>query len=1106
MKTKRLLTGLVLLAATMTLQAADYFYTNNARYKVVGENLFTQGSPEDNLSGWKSYSGKTLDQLADTFAIENEGGPDGGKCLKVLNSGIGASILNADIMLESGKTYLITYKVKGSTDRQGNSLDLTKDNCQNIFVNADGSNSLTAAGYAAIAQNRYYYNDGWTEMNFAYTVGADAIPFLVVSFNKLLADDCFADFAVYPVEEVCDDRVFQRSIDRAKLLLTIPELTNSKSALEGMLGEMEEFIETNESKSEQADYMAGLENRMTKFLDANGVDMSSYFSYFTFDELTPKGNSNVSGWTTGSRWGTGAANAVFPTVFAVQSIGNSYELGKGSLSQEKDLPAGKYLYVVSAQGYDYPNKSSIIDYHKQVTGVKMFINADSLEMTDLPSWGPKNYAKVFTVNEGEKVNLGVCNTGVSNANQIWFDNHYIYLLGGNKEEIDDYVINKKLKDAQNRLKVMTDSAKVVVEKPQYIFGKAVLRDSIAVSDNVYATQTDPVNSPAVLDQQMNYMRSAIRAYYALNVEIIALQEDINDCKALITDEKYTDGKAELQEIITKAENFYQAVNPEVRDSAAIVAIDKELVDARQNFFIANISYKNPLMITIQNPTFKEGPSSRSAEVPGWDDANVNRNSKSGWKAEANSAFETGYAINYARNNSSCEAKYLAQDVVLERTGVYTFSAEMLAFHSGGRNSANTGVYFFVGKEGLDGEKIDSVIAYTPDQVPVRYSINMVIDQPTTLRFGVEARNNKSCTRIYVSGCQVAYSGSYEKYQRDSVIAVAQPTVDSLAAEIAIAQNLKNTSRNKEQFATAVQDFETAIGHAETVKNTEVASIDALKAVLDEITALKNAENAYKTSGVWPAEGEYFDFTPFLLNADLQEVETNENTEKVFTHWISEGNTAYQDGNNMLAYVFNETSAKNMKVHQVIENMPIGKYQFMAHATYKLKASFMQNNVGENFPMDEDMNGLTAVYNECKTYSVFANTTSMVMKGLLTGLQDDEWREILSSQDYRHHRFGKAFQGNRLENWLTFDVTTADAGKIDLGIEAKDANATEVLWAKNFKLFFWGDKAEDISGIENNRNSQFSIINSTSVYDLQGRRIVKPARGLYIQNGRKVYVK
>ena len=44
-----------------------------------------------------------------------------------------------------------------------------------------------------------------------------------------------------------------------------------------------------------------------------------------------------------------------------------------------------------------------------------------------------------------------------------------------------------------------------------------------------------------------------------------------------------------------------------------------------------------------------------------------------------------------------------------------------------------------------------------------------------------------------------------------------------------------------------------------------------------------------------------------------------------------------------------------------------------------------------------------------------------------------------------------------------------------------------------------------TGIESIQNSQFKIDNNAPVYDLSGRRVVNPKRGLYIQGGRKVLI-
>jgi hypothetical protein len=47
--------------------------------------------------------------------------------------------------------------------------------------------------------------------------------------------------------------------------------------------------------------------------------------------------------------------------------------------------------------------------------------------------------------------------------------------------------------------------------------------------------------------------------------------------------------------------------------------------------------------------------------------------------------------------------------------------------------------------------------------------------------------------------------------------------------------------------------------------------------------------------------------------------------------------------------------------------------------------------------------------------------------------------------------------------------------------------------------------EEVTGI-NALNDKGQLRNDKAVYDLQGRRVMKPTRGLYIKDGKKIMVK
>ena len=65
--------------------------------------------------------------------------------------------------------------------------------------------------------------------------------------------------------------------------------------------------------------------------------------------------------------------------------------------------------------------------------------------------------------------------------------------------------------------------------------------------------------------------------------------------------------------------------------------------------------------------------------------------------------------------------------------------------------------------------------------------------------------------------------------------------------------------------------------------------------------------------------------------------------------------------------------------------------------------------------------------------------------------------------------------------------------------------TSILPAASRSLRMVFDDEEDVTGI-NSLNDKSKMINDKPVYDLQGCRVVKPTRGLYIKDGKKIMVK
>ena len=88
------------------------------------------------------------------------------------------------------------------------------------------------------------------------------------------------------------------------------------------------------------------------------------------------------------------------------------------------------------------------------------------------------------------------------------------------------------------------------------------------------------------------------------------------------------------------------------------------------------------------------------------------------------------------------------------------------------------------------------------------------------------------------------------------------------------------------------------------------------------------------------------------------------------------------------------------------------------------------------------------------------------------------------------------------NTVKFEVGQANT-QITIGIRKSGNDHRQNNWvvADNFRLAFLGTSIVD--GIQQVENE---AVNSDVIYNLQGVRVQKPVRGLYIQNGKKVIKK
>lgn len=810
----------VLATPSFAYQQGDAVYTFNGKFKIIGENMLTNGDFSDGVNGWTGLTGNAVP--TDTFSVVPAGGPDGMNCLQVSMSGgtLGTNLHNSANFRQSVRltpgNYVFTYKVKALT---GGCTSNTRssgrnDNYQDVFLNNSGKSpylSTNEADNITSSVAAYVETEAGNWMTVSYNYRVEADEYVNFEFFNLIQYDCFADFGVYPVEQVGDDRLLQDAVKTLEAF--VADETNFPGAADYLVGPIEDLKASMENPDLTVDDVNGMVSMilgsdgsaLQEYLNTISADVSKYFNYFTFDDCAEKSANKgaADGWTeSGGRWGVSAPWSNYSTRHIFADINGGYGLGAGSQYQSAFLPKGKYLYMVQASAYQYytaAKETYIVDWYNQRSGLKYFINADSVDMTDVPTWKANTYFHVFNVaNDGEQT-LGFYRAAneaasgndrnrVSGGGQVHFDNMHIRILGVTDEDVERFFLENNLADAQNSLKTMIDSAKTVIADSRYIWGKDVLQDSINVSQGIYDQYTNAVQEDIdKLNDQMPLMRDAIRDYYAINKEYTQLGDDIAAANKLTGDETRPNGKDELRAAITTADTYYKSLNAQSeRDSLQLVKTDSLLNDAVGDFYLANASYQTPGYINLVNDDFTDGTNGWSVD---------NGTGTAAWKAsDVDMPTYKGRAVVFNRGVTASDNKYIVKDVYIKKTGIYEFSATC-AVHSSswseiGENQTYT--YLIAGADSVnvitkgDGSKKQQIGEW--DRFVVQTNIENVetsegLVAPHYLRVGLvkipkEDGTNQSVNVICFGSPVLVYYGTKEEYESGiSDVEVVDTTFD-----------------------------------------------------------------------------------------------------------------------------------------------------------------------------------------------------------------------------------------------------------------------------------------------------------------------------------------
>lgn len=795
---KRLLISFAAIMGAMTSFAynvGEYVYTHDAKFKVVGENILTNGNFSSNYDGWKDYADGALSP--DYWSIETGAAQDGkGNVIQSANASadLTGNYMYQAVPFETGKSYVITFKMKG-VDPTTSSITQKTSNYVDVFANADGTTSKTADRFQQVATTDAISAE-WTSYSYSFTdtVTGGSTGYIVVSFGQLAQGTQISDIAINEVEQVYDSRIADKEIAYGKSLLAIEDFKKGRDVFSGTIESVEGYFQTPDSEdpSAAADALNSFVEAENIFLDANSYDVTSLIdSRVLWRTKLQKGNGTYGDWYVegSTRWFHDPSSD--PYIRDYLPGGDNFTLNAGTAKIVKEMPAGKYFFSCESKGYRMAGKkalSGVPDYAWTVEGCKVFVGKDSVAF----NLDQRNFERHFvmsTLAEGETLNAGFWHPALTPTygGQIYVQTPVLRIVGDNsngemKTYVENYVALKAVATQANALKVMLDSAAVVSAKAEYPWGKAELNDTTTKYKAVYSELSVLQPGAELFDvaadslmQSMRIVRSAINAYYNLNAPYTDLKAQIALANESLNLPANANGdKATFKTVIDKAQGLINNATAEYSEEVAQQMKDAkaELVAAQVAFESTSASFANPSEIQLVNPYFEEFKN--QSNVNGWTMAGQTDNGR--WKQGGLAPYEKGKHLTVWRGYTAFSKNSAAQQLSILKSGVYVISCQAAACNEnsgtdGGREVASNVFYYVKDVESADSIGVHMIHTdyknylgteckwgnYYPERFAIVYEKKD--DVAENIELGFNAMNNVQCNTYNFGGNHVRFMGS-----------------------------------------------------------------------------------------------------------------------------------------------------------------------------------------------------------------------------------------------------------------------------------------------------------------------------------------------------------
>ena len=886
-------------------------------------------------------------------------------------------------------------------------------------------------------------------------------------------------------------KALQSVIADAKEISVSSFYLSGQDDLKAAIAEAEAKMASAADDVDVREAIKALQTAIDAIVEANSGDATSKVNNPNFDK-DGNNSTSVTGWTVNNfkqnrRSVTYESTSTTTMANFVEQWANAAVLGnpKGEIYQEvSGLPAGHYRLMADVLAIT--QKTDTLE----LEGMQLYIGENAREIGlsgTMEATQAVNYGVEADLEEGQTLRIGLRFDGV-NTNWLGMDNIRLFFIG-DAEEFNKMINAEKLAAAKEVLQARLDEAQSLAQNDDAPLYRAPLQ---AVIDEVRtAMESDDLET---VEEATKRLADEVAIFNSYNKHYSDLQKAIAAAEKTLEDTELVNGREDFEAAVAEAKTkLASATNYE--DDEATAVLDQartSLVAAESHFRVLNASYEHPANI-ITNGSM--------SSTDGWDILVPGANpglhiNTSGDVTNFSKPFMECWVNNaaYGQENYARQTVETLPDGNLLPAGYYVLKAAALATRQDQAGLEVSGVQLRLGEESVD--------VHTANGVAQFYTLGYEMKaEGEAITFGLFIDASTDANWIAWDEVELQFVGDKEKYLEKYAEAQLGEQVQALKDEVAKARALLESV---DAGDIDVSDYVYVIEDAEyTLANLLSVTVEDLEG---QVAALKEAEANFLRSGVSPKDGQYFDFSDMIQNADF-DVDGGAGWE------VGDGdgeNPAQLPAGTDLAYWWFGSSGPAslvQNIYQTLPEMPAGNYLMDANVTYR---------IGMTYRVDEYQNPTTYVPSCC----IFANEDSVAVKPVFyideeKGLTLENMLALTNDYDYRGARNGfpnnlmHDTEHNYYHNLLPF--TLEEVGDIVLGFHVQVASKNGSMpFLDSFRLYYYGNQEVPAAGIAATKTVTPAA--DAGIFNLSGQLIRRSAdtrqlpKGLYIIGGQKVVVK